>query len=66
MDNGTKGRVRPESVLAGAAEANLKDVFVIGIDANGKPYRASTTGYAPKLFDMLEQAKRDIRIKTET
>lgn len=62
----TKQRVKPEAVLAGAAEANLKDVFVIGLDANGKPYRASSTGYAPKLFDMLEQAKRDIRLKTES
>lgn len=62
----TKQRVKPEAVLAGAAEAGLVDVFVIGLDANGKPYRASSTGYAPKLFDMLEQAKRDIRIKTET
>ncbi len=62
----TKRRVKPEAVLAGAAEANLKDVFVIGITAGGVPYRASTTGYAPKLFDMLEQAKRDIRMKTES
>lgn len=50
----TKRRVDPNAVLKAAASAGMRDVIVIGIDAKGLPYYASSIGYVPRINGLVE------------
>lgn len=47
----------PDHVLTEAAKADLDTVLVIGMDREGNPYFASSTGYKPDNLWHLEMAK---------
>lgn len=54
----TKLDVPVENVLQGAQEANLDDVVVLGLDARGGVYFASTYGAAPDTLWLLERCRK--------
>lgn len=57
--------IHPDVVLSAAQDAKLRSVIVIGIDANGKPYRAASEGNAETIIDMLEEATEHIEMIAE-
>ena len=48
----------PERVLSAAITADLDTVLVVGMEKDGTPYFAGTTGYKPDVLWHLEQAKK--------
>ena len=48
----------PERVLTEAIAADLEVALVVGMDKQGNPYIAGSTGYKPDVLWHLEQAKK--------
>lgn len=53
----TAGLIAPGVVLKAAIDAGLSEVMVLGWDADGAFYMASSEGYTPDLITMCEIAK---------
>lgn len=53
----TAGLIAPGVVLKAAIDADLSEVMVLGWDASGAFYMASSEGYTPDLITMCEIAK---------
>jgi hypothetical protein len=53
----TIGQIAPRAVLQAALDAGLSEVMVLGWDAEGSFYMASSEGYTPDLITMCEIAK---------
>jgi hypothetical protein len=46
--------IPPEVVLKGALEAQLEEVVVVGHDAEGQLFVATSTGYRPDILYLLQ------------
>lgn len=49
--------ISPDKVLAEAAKEDLLECVVLGYDANGSIYVASSTGHAPDILWLMELVK---------
>lgn len=54
----TVGRVDPMRIVEAAAERGFQELILIGVDKDGEPYLATSTGDAAKVLWYLESAKR--------
>ncbi|AUV61766.1 hypothetical protein FDJ28_gp20 [Pseudomonas phage Bjorn] len=54
----TIGRVDPLRICEAAQERGFEEIILIGVDKDGEPYLATSTGDAAKVLWYLENAKR--------
>lgn len=54
------GEIPPETVCGGAAEANLKEVLVVGHDVSGNFYLASSSGDIAADLLLVELARDEL------
>ena len=52
--------IDPEKVLNGAKEAGLQNLIIVGEDSEGLLYVASSLGDLPKVYFLLELAKKQL------
>lgn len=54
----TRGRVDPSSIVSAAEKLDFKELILIGVDKDGEPYLATSTGDPAKILWYLESAKQ--------
>lgn len=54
----TVGHVDPMRICEAAQERGFEEIILIGVDKDGEPYLATSSGDAAKVLWYLENAKR--------
>lgn len=60
LNNITKLKIPAKRVLKAAKKAGLTDVVIIGYDADGDEYFASSEPSGPEVMWMMERAKKKL------